>query len=303
MIQFLKNTKIDFMGKRLYAIVISVVFVMLGIIALISIAFGKANLGVDFVGGTTVQVRFAEPVPIHEVRRALTDGGLQGFALLEMPAENAIFIRMAMEERDLGEISNEILIILFENFSLKKPEIDTITEIGPKISERIRNDAMKAIAIAAIGLLMYIGWRFQYKFGIGAIIAVFHDVMVVLGIFFILNKEINLVFVSAMLAIAGYSLTDTVVVFDRIRENIKRMLKEPLTAIVNKSVNDVLARTIITTLTTSFAALSLLLFGGEVIHDFALAILIGIIVGTYSSIFVASSAVVFLGAGRKVKKS
>lgn len=299
MIQFLKNTKIDFMGKRLYAIVISGVFVMLGIIALISIVFGKANLGVDFVGGTTVQVRFAEPVFIHEVRGALIDGGLQDFALLEMPAENAILIRMATGEGDLGEISNNIKQILFENFSVKKPEIDAITEIGPKISERIRGDAMKAIAIAIVGLLIYVGWRFQYRFGLSAIIAVFHDVMVVLGVFFILNKEINLIFVSAMLAIAGYSLTDTVVIFDRIRENIKRMLKVPLTAIVNKSVNDVLARTIITTLTTAFAALSLLFFGGEVIHDFALAILIGIIVGTYSSIFIASSAVVFLGAGRK----
>lgn len=150
-----------------------------------------------------------------------------------------------------------------------------------------------AIIIATAGLLIYIAWRFQFKFSIGATVATMHDVLAVLGIFYIMNKEINLTFVSALLTIAGYSLTDTVVVFDRVRENIKRMLKEPIDAIVNKSVNEVLSRTIITSMTTFFAAFALFAFGGEVLHDFAFAIMLGIIIGTLSSIFIANPVVMF----------
>jgi preprotein translocase subunit SecF len=145
---------------------------------------------------------------------------------------------------------------------------------------------------------MYVAWRFQLRFGIGATITTFHDVLAVLGIFYVLDKEMNLIVLSALLTIAGYSLTDTVVVFDRIRENMKRMLKEPIETVINKSINEVLSRTIVTSLTTFLAALALFLFGGEVIHDFALAMLIGLAIGTYSSIFVASPIVVLLGKKR-----
>jgi preprotein translocase subunit SecF len=182
--------------------------------------------------------------------------------------------------------------------------IESITEIGPKIGERTKRDALFAIAAATVGILLYIAIRFRFHFSIGATVATFHDVMAVLGIFYILDKEINLIFISALLTIAGYSLTDTVVVFDRIRENLGKVAKGTMTleALINKSINEVLSRTIITSLTTFIAATAIFLFGGEVLHDFALAMMLGIIIGTYSSIFVASPIVLLLGKNSLLKR-
>jgi preprotein translocase subunit SecF len=298
MIELIKNTKIDFMGKKMYAFIISGIFSLLGIIAIVQIGLGKANLGVDFAGGTAVQIKFEKPVALYEVRKAFDEGGLKDFDLQDLPAENKILIRVKKQEEKIGGFSEKITQILSQKFSDKKPVVDSITEIGPKVSSRLRQDAVWAILMAVAGLLIYVAWRFQFRFGVGATIATFHDVLAVLGIFYILNKEINLILLSALLTIAGYSLTDTVVVFDRIRENIKRMIKEPINVIINRSINEILSRTIIVSLTAFLAALALFIFGGEVMHDFALAILIGIIVGTYSSIFVASPVVVLLGKKR-----
>jgi preprotein translocase subunit SecF len=295
MIEILKNTNINFMGKRKYAFIITGILMLMGIVAIIQIALGKANLGVDFAGGTAVQIKFEKPVPLNEVRKAFDEGGLKEFDLQDLPAENKILIRVKKEEEKLGGFSEKITQILSQKFSDKGPVIDSITEIGPKVSSRLRQDAVWAILMAVVGLLIYVAWRFQFRFGIGATIATFHDVVAVLGIFYILGKELNLIILSALLAIAGYSLTDTVVIFDRIRENMKKRLKETPETVINISLNEVLPRTIITSLTTFFAAFTLLLFGGEVIHDFALAMSLGIIIGTYSSVFVASPVVMFLG--------
>lgn len=298
MIELIKNTKIDFMGKKAYAFIISGILSFLGIIAIIQIGLGRANLGVDFAGGTAVQIRFAQSVQLHEVRLALEEGGLKDFDLQDLPTENKILIRVKKQEERLGGFSEKITQILSQKFTDKKPVIDSTTEIGPKVGSKLRKDALLAILVATAGILVYVAWRFQFRFGVGATIATFHDVLAVLGIFYILNKEMNLILLSALLTIAGYSLTDTVVVFDRIRENIKRYIKEPVEAVINRSINEVLSRTIITSLTVFFSALALFLFGGEVIHDFALAMLIGIAVGTYSSIFVASPIVVLFGKKR-----
>lgn len=295
MIEILKNTNINFMGKRKYAFIITGILMLLGIIAIIQIMLGKANLGVDFAGGTAVQIKFENPVALNEVRKAFDEGGLKDFDLQDLPAENKILIRVKKQEEKLGGFSEKITQILSNRLPDKIPSIDSITEIGPKVSSRLRQDAVWAILMAVVGLLIYVAWRFQFRFGIGATIATFHDVVAVLGIFYILDKELNLIVLSALLAIAGYSLTDTVVIFDRIRENMKKMLKETPETIVNKSLNEVLPRTIITSLTTLFASLALLFFGGEVIHDFALAMSLGIIIGTYSSVFVASPVILFLG--------
>jgi len=179
-----------------------------------------------------------------------------------------------------------------------------VTAIGPKIGERTKRDALLAILAATLGILLYIAIRFRFHFAIGATIATFHDVMALLGIFYLLDKEINLIFISALLTIAGYSLTDTVVVFDRIRENLGKVAKGNVTleALMNKSINEVLSRTIITSLTTFISALALFFFGGEVLHDFALAMLIGIIIGTYSSIFIASPVVLLIGKNSLTKR-
>lgn len=294
MIELLKNTKIDFMGKRKYTFVFSGVLLLIGIFALIQIILGNANMGVDFVGGTAIQIKFTENITLAEVRKTLEDGQIKDFDLQDMPVENKVLIRIKKQEEKLGAISEQIIDLIKTKLAEKKPVIDSVTEIGPKIGAKLRKDALFAIIMATIGLLIYVAWRFQFRFGVGATLATFHDVIVVLGIFYLLNKEINLVFVSALLTIAGYSLTDTVVVFDRIRENIKKYLKDPIDIVINKSINEVLSRTIIVSLTTFLAALALFIFGGEVIHDFALAILIGIAIGTYSSIFIASPVVILL---------
>ncbi|HAK89309.1 MAG TPA: protein translocase subunit SecF [Nitrospiraceae bacterium] len=298
MIELLKGTNIDFMGKKVYAFIVTGILSTLGIIAIVQIALGNANLGVDFAGGTAVQIKFAQSVSLHDVRKALDEGGLRDFDLQDLPTENKILIRVKKQEEKLGGFSEKIVQVLSAKFSDKKPVVDSTTEIGPKVGSKLREDSMWAVIMATAGILIYVAWRFQLKFGVGATVATFHDVLAVLGIFYLLDKEMNLIVLSALLTIAGYSLTDTVVVFDRIRENMKRMLKEPIETVVNRSVNEVLSRTIITSLTTFLAAFALFLFGGEVIHDFALAMLIGISVGTYSSIFIASPVVVLLGKKR-----
>ncbi len=302
MIELIKKPNIDFMGKKYYAFVLSGILFILGIIAIVQIMRGTANLGIDFTGGTAVQIRFEKPVALYEVRETLEGGGLKEFDLQDIPAEKKVLIRIKKGEETLGIISEKIISILSTGFSDQKLVVDSTTEIGPKVGERLRKDAMWAILAATAGLLIYIAWRFQFKFGIGATIAALHDVLVVLGLFYVMNREINLVIVAALLAVAGYSLTDTVVVYDRIRENLKIRFKEPVEIVVNQSFNEVLSRTIVTTLTTLLAAWALFIFGGEVIHDFALAIIIGITVGTYSSIFVASPIVLMLGGGRPFAK-
>ncbi|MCL4537702.1 MAG: protein translocase subunit SecF [Nitrospirae bacterium] len=298
MIELVKGTKIDFMGKKIYAFIISGIFSVLGIIAIVQIGLDKANLGVDFAGGTAVQIKFTQSVQLHDVRIALEESGLKDFDLQDLPTENKVLIRVKKQEERLGGFSERITQILSQKFSDKKPVIDSTTEIGPKVGSKLRKDSLWAILVATGGILVYVAWRFQFRFGVGATIATFHDVLAVLGIFYILNKEINLILLSALLTIAGYSLTDTVVVFDRIRENIKRYIKEPVEVVINRSINEVLSRTIVTSLTVFLSALALFLFGGEVIHDFALAMLIGVAIGTYSSIFVASPVVVLLGKKR-----
>lgn len=293
MIELIKKPNIDFMGKRMYTFGLSGILILLGIVAILQIWRGVANLGIDFVGGTAVQVKFEKSVPLQDVRIALEASGIKDFDLQDLPTENKILIRIKKSTTNLGELSGRIISTLSQRFSENRPVIDSTTEIGPKVGKRLRNDALIAIGVATIGILIYIAFRFQFRFAVGATIATFHDVLAVLGIFYVLGKEINLILVSALLTIAGYSLTDTVVVFDRIRENMRKGFKDKIESIINRSINEVLSRTVIVSLTTLFTAIALFLFGGEVIHDFSLAIILGIVIGTYSSIFVASPVVLF----------
>jgi preprotein translocase subunit SecF len=298
MIEIIGKTKIDFMGKRSIALIISALLMILGLVTIVQVARGAANLGIDFAGGTAVQIKFTEQVPLQEVRSSLIKGGIDDFDLQDFPKENKILIKIKKQEDVLGGFSENILSILSQSFSENEFIVDSTTEIGPKVGSKLRKDAFLAIIAAIIGILIYIGWRFQFRFSIGATVATFHDVLAVLGVFYLMGKEINLILVSALLMIAGYSLTDTVVVFDRIRENIRTRRKESAYSIINQSINEVLSRTIITSLTTFFAAVALFILGGEIIHDFALAIMMGIVIGTYSSVFVASPIVLMTG-GKK----
>jgi len=288
MLEILKKTNIDFIGKKYITLVVTGTLSLIGIITIIQIATGKANMGIDFAGGTEVQLKFEKPIGLQPIRSALEAGGIQGFELQDIPAENRVLIKTKQSEGDLAKIADSITSVLDQNMSGYKYVVDATTAIGPKVGSKLRNDAVKAIIIAAIGILLYVALRFKFQFGIGATIATFHDVLAVLGILYLMGKEINLIVVSGLLTIAGYSLSDTVVIFDRIRENLKIQLKEPLSSVINTSINEVLSRTLITAVTTFMSAAALFFLGGEVIHDFALIILLGIIIGTYSSIFVAS---------------
>lgn len=290
------------MGKRIFALVFSALMIILGIVSIVQISRGKANLGIDFAGGTAVQIKFNIDIPLQDIRKTLVDGGVTEFDLQTLTSENKVLIRIKKGEQTLGGRSKKIITVLSDKYSKENIVVDSTTEIGPKVGGRLRNDAFWAVIASIIGILIYITVRFQFKFSVGATVATFHDVLAVLGIFFLTGKEINLILVSALLMIAGYSLTDTVVIFDRIRENLSSRKKKSTSDIVNQSINECLSRTLITSLTTFFAAAMLYLLGGEVIHDFALAIMLGIVIGTYSSMFVASPVVLLFGEDKAFSK-
>ncbi|MFZ3137954.1 MAG: protein translocase subunit SecF [Thermodesulfovibrionales bacterium] len=302
MIELIKNTNINFLGKRYIAFVVSGILSVIGIIAVIQIATGHANLGIDFAGGTAIQFKFEKPVALHAIRLALEAGGLKEFDLQDLPSENKILIRVKKTDYKLGEVSETITSILSQKVPDNKYVVDSITEIGPKVGGRLRADAARAVVVAVIGILIYVAFRFQFKFGVGATVATFHDVLAVLGLFFIMGREINLILVTALLTIAGYSLTDTVVVFDRIRENLRLKQRESVEAVMNTSINEVLSRTIITSTTVLLTSIALFFFGGEVLHDFSLAMIMGVVIGTFSSIFVASPIVLIWGGKRPFAK-
>jgi preprotein translocase subunit SecF len=276
------------MGKRNIAFAVSGVLVLLGLLAVVGILAGWANLGIDFAGGTAVQLKFDKPLGIEEARKALQTHGLGDAELQEFPQDQKILIRVKTETTIEDEISKQIIEAFQTEFPNHGFVVDSSSSIGPTIGKKLQEDALIAIVLSLMGIMFYVAVRFEFRFGVAAAIATFHDVLAVLGIYFLLNKEITLLVVTALLTLAGYSLTDTVVVFDRIRENLRRRRRETVSDIINSGINQVLSRTLVTTLTVVLVLVPLTLWGGEVLHDFSLALLLGVLVGTYSSIFVAS---------------
>jgi len=293
--ELIGKTNIDFLGKKKISLVISSIVAMIGIIGMIQIARGAANMGIDFTGGTSVELKFTQPVSLEQVRNALAKHNLKDANLQEIKDGNKILIKVGKTSLVTGKVVDTIEEVLRKEIPGASFVVEGSAEIGPSIGDKLRKDTLMAIALSLIGITIYIAIRFDFKFGIGSTVSVLHDVLALFAVFFLLNKEINLLFITATLTIAGYSMTDTVVVFDRIRENIHKDMKGAISAIINRSVNEVLSRTVVTSLTAFMAALSLFFFGGEVIHDFAFAIVAGIIICTYSSIFVASPIVAILG--------
>jgi len=284
----LKDTKIDFIGKRYYAFIFSAILALVGIIAAVFIPLGKANLGIDFTGGVAIQLKFEKPFAMENARSVLDKAGFKDAELQQFAEGNQLLIRLKNAEGELKVISDKLTEVFTQSFADNKFIVESSTAAGPTVGKKLQKDALWAVGISLLGILIYVAWRFELIFGIAAVIATFHDVLAVLGVFYIMNKEINLLIITALLTLAGYSLTDTVVVFDRIRENMRKRGKEALEALINRSVNEVLSRTIVTSGTTLLVLLALLVAGGEVIHDFSLALFLGVLVGTYSSIFVAS---------------
>ena len=304
MIEILGKTNIDFMGKRKIAFIFSGIMVALGMLALVQIARGAANLGIDFAGGTAVQLKFDQPVRTDEARAALDRNNLTGAEIQEFVSENKLLIRVKTATTIEEKVADRIVAIFAKEFPDRKLDVEASTEIGPTIGHKLQEDALIAIVISFVGIILYIALRFEFRFGVAAAIATFHDVLAVLGLFYVLDKEVTLLVVTALLTLAGYSLTDTVVVFDRIRENLRVRRRDGLEMVINNGVNQVLSRTIVTSLTVVLVLIPLTVAGGEVLHDFSLALLLGVIVGTYSSVFVASTMLVVLpgGAGKLLKR-
>ena len=295
MMEFLGKTNFDFIGKRNISFVISVIISIIGIIAIIQMFRGAANMGIDFTGGTSVQLKFDKPIALADARKALHSGGIAEFELQEVKEGNKLLVKLPRKSAlAVGKAAEIVPAAFVKAQPGLQVTVDSTTEIGPSIGDKLRKDTIIAVAISMLGIICYIAWRFDFKFGIGAVVATLHDVLAMFAAYYLFGKEFNLLFITAVLTIAGYSLTDTVVVFDRIRENLHKDLKGSMHKIFNTSINEVLSRSIITSLTTFLAAIALFVWGGEVIHDFSFALLVGIIVGVYSSVFVASPVVLLL---------
>ena len=289
--RFFSNTNIDFLGKRKIGFAVSSLLIIMGIISM----FGHGGLkyNIDFTGGTLVQLKFENDVKIEDIRQALTAQGYTDAEIKHFGADNEIVIRAGVEQ-SAEELSGTFEPIIQAAFPDNPFVEQRLEKVGPKIGKELIVDAISAIFWALILILFYVMWRFEFKFALGAIIALIHDVFITLGIFSLLDIEISAPIIAAVLTIVGYSLNDTIVVFDRIRENLKVKQKDSsaFVSIVNKSLNETLSRTIVTSLTTLIVVTILFFLGGEVLRSFAFALIVGILIGTYSSIFVASPIVV-----------
>jgi preprotein translocase subunit SecF len=287
--EFVKpGTKINFLGIRRFTFGLSGLVIAASIISVI--LHGGLNYGIDFAGGTLVQVKFLEPTQVETIKENLASIGLDRSLVQRFgeKGENEYLIRVEKSVSDLEGLSGQIEGTLQEAYGKSGVEIRRTEMVGPKVGKDLRKKGILAIVYALIGILIYITWRFEFIFAVGAIIALAHDVMITVGAFSIANKEFTLPIVAAILTIIGYSLNDTIVVYDRIRENRRKMRREAFAKVINSSINETLGRTMLTSLTTLIVVVILFIFGGGVIHDFAFALLVGVLVGTYSSIFVAS---------------
>jgi len=288
-VEITKKTNIDFMGFRNKTFIFSTILVLLGLVGFVMIFLGKANESVDFTGGTQLQIQFVDQITTGELRRALINGGIHDVHIQEVSGTRGFLIKTKQSDTEKEKIQDKVGSILLSELKAKSFQILGSNMVGSTVGKTLKKNAIIAIVISLICIVIYIAWRFNFIFGVAATIATFHDVLALLGIFWVLNMEMNILFITALLTIAGYSLTDTVVVFDRIRENMAKMKsKSELINVINLSINEVLSRTLITSLTTLLAIGAILAFGGIVLFDFSFALFIGVFIGTYSSIFVAS---------------
>ncbi len=296
------NTNIDFVGKRKLAFFVSIALILIGIASLI--VKGGPNYGIDFAGGTLVQVKFTEPTDAATIKGALKDLDL-GNPVVQSFGEdqNEFLIRVERTSGELQGLSTQIQSTLEKTFKKGQVDIRRVEMVGPQVGKDLRSKGLKAIFYAMLGILVYVSWRFEFRFAVGAIVALMHDVVITLGAFSVFNKEIDLPIIAAFLAIIGYSLNDTIIVYDRIRENLGKHNKEDFSFIVNRSVNETLSRTLLTSGTTLLVVLALFILGGGVIHNFAFAMLVGVVIGTYSSIFVASPVLILWQKKSKARTS
>lgn len=285
--QLFKKTNFDFMGKRYMFYVVSAVLLLSGVVSLV--VKGGPRLGIDFTGGSLVQILYKKPVALNEIRSVLSAGGHDDAELQDIADRNAVIIRLPKGSMKLDELSSEIKALMETKIVGSEPVIERAEYVGPAVGRALADQALSAIFWASVLIILYVAFRFRSTvWGVCSIVAVVHDVLSVVGIFSMLNKEISVTVVAGILTLAGYSMNDTIVIYDRMRENIRLSRKESLAEIINRSINETLSRTIMTSMTVAITLLVLFFFGGDVIHDFSFAMLWGVFVGSYSSIFVAA---------------
>lgn len=291
---FKSESRIDFMGKRRVALVFSVAMIL---IALGLVFVRGLNFGIDFTGGTLVEVGFPKATELAKVREALGQDGFGDAVVQHFGTTRDMLVRLAPREGvESAELSDKAFSAIQRVDA--GAELRRVEFVGPQVGDELTEDGGLAMLYAIIGILIYVGLRFEYRFAVGSVVALVHDVLITIGFFALLQVEFDLPVLAAVLAVIGYSLNDTIVVFDRIRENFRKVRKGGVEEIINGSINQTLSRTLITSGTTLLVLFALFLFGGEIIHGFALALIIGIVVGTYSSIYVASTAVIMMGVSR-----
>ena len=296
-----------FMRRRLPCFIVSAALVLLS--AVIAVYPGL-NYGIDFEGGILVEVKTPGPADLGAMRASLNDLGLGQVALQEFGAVDDVLVRIERQEGGEGAqqeavetVKAALVELVGEEVSFRRTEF-----VGPKVSAELLQDGLMAIGLALLAVLVYIWFRFEWQYGVGAILAIIHDVVLTIGMFAVTGLEVNLSTVAAMLTIVGYSLNDTVVIFDRVRENLRRYKTLPVLELIDQSINETLARTVMTSLTTLIALLSLFFFGGEVVKGFTFAMIWGVIIGTYSTIYIAAPVLVYLnlrsiGAGKAGSKA
>lgn len=298
MFQWFNEPKINFMAPRRFFLALSSLACLAGIYAIVLLYQGKANLGTDFGAGVQLRMSATNSVEIDKVRQSLKDQGYGDAVIQQVKDDNnsgfKLIIKLKHDEsKQVGSIGDEVLAFFNKSFPDAHFTLDGSDEVGPAVSQKLRDDALKAFLLSMLGILVYIAFRFDFKFAVAAIVTTVHDILVILGIVILTGREFNLLQVTALLTLAGYSLNDTVVTFDRIRENLKFLVKEhTFASLVNLSVNETLSRTINTSGTVFLTLLPLCIIGGDALKDFAFTLLLGVVVGTYSSIFVASPILV-----------
>lgn len=291
---------INFVGKKRIALIASLVALLIGVGSLV--VKGGPRYGIDFAGGTLVQVKFAQAPDVGQIRNVLGDKGM-GSAVIQSLGEEKVAIRVKSDVGQIDTASDEIFAVLTEEFGQDNVSLELVEMVGPQVGADMRQKGMLSILYAMVGILIYITVRFQFRFALGALTALIHDILITIGVFSLFGKEFTLPIIAALLTIIGYSLNDTIVVYDRIRENIRRTPKDKLSDVINTSINQTLSRTILTSGTTLLVVLCLFFLGGEVIHDFSFALLVGVMVGTYSSIYIASPILLVGGRGDKAART
>ncbi len=294
--QILKESNIDFLGKRRIAAIVSGVLML---ICLLSILLRGFNFGLDFTGGTVIELSYQQPTEVAEISAALAGEGIADATVQYFGSNRDILIRIAPQEGE--EASAELSDRVFRLLSAQAEtaiELRRVEFVGPQVGEELREQGGLAVLFALIGILVYVALRFEWRFAVGAVAALMHDVLFTIGMFSIFYIPFDLTVLAAVLAVIGYSLNDTIVIFDRIRENFRKMRKGTVIEISNRSVNQTLSRTIITSGTTLLVLFALYFLGGEAIAGFSLALIIGVVIGTYSTIYIATAAAVWLGVSR-----